>query len=38
MNPNKVLTFFQLLEALKCDLEFILVGELGGVIEDVDPK
>lgn len=31
-------TFFQLLETFKGDLELVLIGELGWVVEDIDPK
>jgi hypothetical protein len=31
-------TLLQRLETLKGDLELVLVGELGGVVEDVDPE
>ena len=31
-------TFVELLETLKGDFELILVGELGWVVEDINPK
>jgi len=31
-------TFLQGLQALECDLELVLVGELGGVVHDIDPE
>lgn len=31
-------TLLQLLEAFKGDLEVVVVGEFGRVVEDVDPK
>lgn len=33
-----LLTLLQLLEALESDLELVVVGELGGVVEDVDTQ
>jgi hypothetical protein len=34
--PLKV--FLELLEALECDFEAVLVGEAGGVVHDIDPE
>ena len=41
VSPQKIrdlFTFFQLLETFKSDLELVLIGELGWVVEDIDPK
>ena len=41
VSPQKIrdlFTFFQLLETFKGDLELVLIGELGWVVEDIDPK
>jgi hypothetical protein len=31
-------TFLKSLQALECDLKLVLVGELGGVVHDIDPE
>ncbi len=33
-----MLTFLERLEALKSDLELVLVGEFGGVVENLDAE
>lgn len=38
MGVRDVHTFLQLLQAFESDLQFVVVGELGGVVEDVHPK